>query len=63
VLTYLDDISIYANTLADHISHSQAICQHLQEYKIIVSPKKCNFFAKRLSLLGHYIHEKGIHTD
>jgi hypothetical protein len=25
--------------------------------------QKCNFFAKRLNLLGYYIDEKGVHTD
>jgi hypothetical protein len=60
---YLDDISIYSDTLADHIGHIQAVCQCLQEHKIIVSPKNCNFFAKKVNLLGHYIDEKGVHRD
>jgi hypothetical protein len=60
---YLDDISIYSDTLADHIGHIQAVCQCVQEHKIIVSPKKYIFFAKRLNPLKHCIDEKGVRTD
>jgi hypothetical protein len=60
---YLDDISIYSDTLANHTSHIQAVCQYLQDHNIIALPMKCNFFGKRLNFLGHYINEKGVHTD
>jgi hypothetical protein len=46
VLAYLDDISIYSDILVDHLAHIQVVCQCLQKYKIIASPKKCNFFTK-----------------
>jgi hypothetical protein len=63
VWAYLDAISIYFHTIADNISHIRAIFQCLQEHKIIASPKKENFFTKRLNLLAHYIDENGLHKD
>jgi hypothetical protein len=60
---YLNDISIYSGTLADHITHIHAVYLCLQEHKIITSLKKCNFVTKRLHFLEHYINEKGVYTD
>jgi hypothetical protein len=60
---YLDYISIYSDTLVDHIGYIQAVCQCLQCYKVIVSLKKCNFFTKRLNLLQYHINENGVYTE
>ena len=61
---YIDDICIYSQTKKDHISHCiREVCQHLKEYKLYASPKKSQFFADRLMILGHYIDNQGIHAD
>jgi hypothetical protein len=60
---YMDNISIYSDTLVDHIAHIRTVCQCPQEHKIIISPKKYNSFAKGLNLLRHYIDKRGMHTD
>jgi len=60
---YIDDICIYSQTKEDHISHIREVCQRLKEYKLYASPKKSQFFADRLMILGHYIDNQGIHAD
>ena len=60
---YIDDICIYSQTKEDHISHIREVCQRFKEYKLYASPKKSQFFADRLMILGHYIDNQGIHAD
>jgi hypothetical protein len=49
--TYLDDISIHSNTIADYIGHIRVVYQCCQDDRLNVLPKKCNFFAKKLNVL------------
>ena len=63
VWAYLDDITIFSDTKADHIRDIRQVCQRLQDHKIRASPAKCKFFADRLPLLGHVIDNQGIHAD
>jgi len=63
VWAYLDDITIFSDTQEDHIRDVREVCQRLQQHKIRASPKKCNFFAEKLALLGHVIDYQGIHAD
>jgi len=63
VWAYLDDITIFSDTQGDHIPDVREVCQTLQQHKIRASPKKCNFFAEKLTLLGHVIDDQGIHAD
>ena len=63
VWAYHDDITIFSDTQEDHIRDVREVCQRLQQHKIRASPKKCNFFAKNLALLGHVIDDQGIHAD
>ena len=60
---YIDDICIYSNTREEHINHIRQVCQRLKEHKLYASPKKSQFFAERLMILGHYIDAQGIHAD
>ena len=60
---YINDICIYSNTREDHINHIRQVCQRLKEHKLYASPKKSQFFAERLMILGHYIDAQGIHAD
>ena len=35
----------------------------LREAKMVLNPKKCDFFSKKMDCLGHIIDDQGIHTD
>ncbi|CUA74881.1 Transposon Ty3-G Gag-Pol polyprotein [Rhizoctonia solani] len=60
---YLDDIVIFSNTVEEHVKHIRIVLSVLRHEKFYLSPKKMQFFAKELKLLGHIIDEKGIRMD
>ena len=63
VWAYMDDITIYSDTYAAHIADIREVCERLQKHQIRASPKKCTFFAKELTFLGHTIDSRGISPD
>ena len=46
-----------------HLEHLQAVFQRLTEIHLKLKPKKCHFFQKQVSFLGHMVSEEGISTD
>jgi hypothetical protein len=63
MFVYLDDIIIFSNSIQEHVAHIQTVFKILEHEKFYMSPKKMQFFAKVLSILGHLIDEKGIKMD
>jgi hypothetical protein len=63
VYFYLDDIFIFSETRQEHIEHIRKVCELLQDNHLLANPKKSEFFSPRLSILGHYITDNGIHVD
>jgi hypothetical protein len=63
MFVYLDNIIIFSNTIEEHVKHIRVIFKVLERKKFYLSPKKMQFFAKVLSILGHLIDEKGIKMD
>ena len=61
--SYLDDIAIYSNSVAEHKRHVRLILQRLREHGIYASPKKSQLFADSIEFLGHRISSKGIEVD
>ncbi|KAF8694387.1 hypothetical protein RHS03_08195, partial [Rhizoctonia solani] len=60
---YLDDIVIFSDTIEEHVEHIRTVADILRREKFYLSPKKMQFFARELILLGHVIDEKGIRMD
>lgn len=60
---YLDDIVIYSDTITDHVAHIRKVFDVLRKEKLYLSPDKMNFFANKLTILGHVIDEYGIVMD
>ena len=52
---YLDNVSIYSQTWADHVRQVGEILRHLGEAGLTVKPKKCQFAMSRCSHLGHVV--------
>jgi hypothetical protein len=63
VYAYLDDIFIFSDTVEEHENHIRMVMEKLQEAEMIINPRKCDFYSKRMDCLGHIIDDKGIHTD
>ncbi|GBM18800.1 Retrovirus-related Pol polyprotein from transposon 297 [Araneus ventricosus] len=62
-LVYLDDIIIVGRTFAEHLNNIRKVLQRLQKANLKLSPKKCRFFRKEISYLGHIISADGVKTD
>ncbi|GBM50228.1 Retrovirus-related Pol polyprotein from transposon 297 [Araneus ventricosus] len=62
-LVYLDDIIIVGRTFQEHLNNIRKVFQRLQNANLKLSPKKCRFFRKEVSYLGHIISADGVTTD
>lgn len=60
---YMDDIVIYAQSVADHKVKCTEIFDRLRENNLKLSPEKCHFLSKKIVYLGHIINKDGISPD
>jgi hypothetical protein len=63
VITYIDDICIYSNTLEEHIEHIKKVMDALNKVNMKINPEKCVWIAEKIKLLGFIISAKGIEMD
>ncbi|GBM70265.1 Retrovirus-related Pol polyprotein from transposon 17.6 [Araneus ventricosus] len=62
-LVYLDEIIIVGRTFEEHLNNLRKVFQRLQKANLKLSPKKCRFFQKEVTYLGHVISAEGVKTD
>ncbi|GBM62391.1 Transposon Ty3-I Gag-Pol polyprotein [Araneus ventricosus] len=62
-LVYLDDIIIVGRTFEEHLNNLRKVFQRLQKANLKLSPRKCRFFQKEVTYLGHIISAEGVKTD
>ena len=60
---YLDDIVIYAKSLADHNIKLREVLDRLRTYRLKLQPEKCEFPRKEVNYLEHQITEAGVKSD
>ncbi|SGY81038.1 BQ5605_C009g05444 [Microbotryum silenes-dioicae] len=60
---YLDDITIFADTLEEHEQRVRLVLDALRRADLYVSPKKTELFAAECFFLGHQITREGIKVD
>ena len=60
---YLDDIVIYARSLADRNTKLREVLDRLSAHKLKLQPDKCEFLRKEVNYLGHQITEAGVMPD
>lgn len=60
---FLDDIVVYARSLAEHDQKLREILERLRRYKLKLQPEKCEFLRKEVNYLGHVITENGVRPD
>ena len=60
---YIDDIIVHSKSYEEHIRHIKIVFKRLKEANFKINPKKCNWFAKELKVLGHDVSERGIEMD
>ena len=60
---YLDDVFIYSDSIGEHERHIGLVVDRLRDAQMVLNPRKCDFFSKRMDCLGHIIDDDGIHAD
>jgi len=60
VITYVDDLLIYATSPEQLLQVLQSVMVRLKEHKLKINLPKCKFLANELQYLGHTLTPKGI---
>jgi hypothetical protein len=60
---YIDDILVFSKTREEHQQHVTQVLQCLQDHRLFASPKKCLFYADKVSFLGFTISAEGIKME
>ena len=61
--TFLDDISVYSDTLEDHVKQVKLVIDILAKEKLYLSKDKLHFIVPELKLLGRIVDDNGIQMD
>ena len=59
----MDDILIYARSLAEHGVKLREVADRMRTYKLNLQPGKCELLRKEVSYLGRQITEAGVRPD
>jgi transposase InsO family protein len=59
----LDDICVFANTLAECFSRTRAVLERLAAYGLVLNTKKCEWFVDSGKFLGFIISRSGVRCD
>lgn len=62
-LCYLDDILIFSRSVVQHLEHLGQVFERLRQAQLKLKPKKCHFFQKQVTFLGHVVSDQGVATD
>jgi len=63
LVIYIDDIIIFSDTYDEHVATLRKVLQQLLDEKFWLKASKCQFFTKRLDILGHILTPDGLHMD
>jgi len=63
LVIYIDDIIIFSDTYDKHVATLWKVVQRLLDKKFWLKAGKCQFFTKRLDILGHILTPDELHID
>uniref|UniRef100_A0A453D0P3 Reverse transcriptase domain-containing protein n=1 Tax=Aegilops tauschii subsp. strangulata TaxID=200361 RepID=A0A453D0P3_AEGTS len=63
VITFLDDILVFSQTLQDHVEHLRTVFGILRQNQLYAKESKCSFAQPSIEYLGHIISREGVATD
>jgi len=63
LVIYINDIIIFSDAYDEHVATLRKFLQRLLAEKFWSKASKCQFFTKRLDILGHKLTPDGLHMD
>ena len=63
VVVFIDDILVYSKDAQEHEQHLKVVLKTLREKKLYAKLRKCDFWLKEVSFLGHIVSSEGIRVD
>jgi hypothetical protein len=63
VVVYLDDILIFSKDVESHQRHVAHVLHKLRQHRLLVHPRKSEFFIIKVTFLGHVLTPQGVHMD
>ena len=63
MLVYLDDVLVFSQNVAEHITHLEWVFTRLKAYNLLSKPFKCEFGLSSVEYLGHIIGQGTIKAD
>ena len=63
LIVYLDEIIVFSQDISTHLQRLEMVFQKLQEHRLKIEAKKCQFFRPRVTYLGHVVSADGVATD
>lgn len=60
VLSFVDDILIYASTMEEHDRITEEVLRRLKANSLAINPKKCVWATSKVEYLGYIISDQGI---
>jgi len=63
IVIYLDGMTVYSTSDADHIKHLIQTFIKFQKYGFSLNPKKSHFAMEEGKLLGHVVSKDGVKID
>ncbi|TYK26678.1 pol protein [Cucumis melo var. makuwa] len=63
VIVFIDDILVYSKTEAEHEEHLHQVLRTLGANKLYAKFFKCEFWLKKVSILGHVVSSEGVSVD
>ena len=63
VIVFIDDILVYTKTKEEHEEILRAVLNTMKENELYLKTKKCEFFRKKVTFLGHVISHNKVEMD
>ena len=56
---YMDDIVVFSNTWAEHLTNIELVLQRVRESKFFVKRNKCEFASEEIDFVGFRVSARG----
>jgi hypothetical protein len=60
---FIDDVIIFGKTYEEQLHNLQLVFDRIKAANLKLSPKKCEFFKRKVKFVGHIVSEEGIEID